>query len=156
VVKPDNYLGVSVESTIRLEINSAIEMVELIRLVSDHVARSAGFDPHVVRQVVLAIRECVGNAITHGNRGDPGKRVFVELTTSVVEAHVELAVSVRDQGSGFDPGKLHDSLAPDRILPMGGRGIFLMRQLMDDVSLEKGPDGGMEVKMVKRLLRSSS
>jgi serine/threonine-protein kinase RsbW len=63
----------------------------------------------------------------------------------------QLVVHVRDQGEGFDPSSLVDPLAPENLLKSSGRGIFFMRSFMDDVSLRRLPDGGMEVRMVKKI-----
>ena len=139
--------------TVRLEIHSTIDMVDLVQVMSEHVARTAGFGDEALHWVGLAVRECVSNAITHGNRSDPGKRVFIEFMTTPPANPTELTVSVRDEGKGFDPGALNNPVDPQHILTMGGRGIFLMRKLMDDVSLKPSREGGMEVRMVKRISR---
>jgi serine/threonine-protein kinase RsbW len=152
-LQPDPSSTAPEAHTTRLDIDSTVDMVELVQVVSDHVARAAGFGEEALRELGLAVRECVSNAITHGNRRDPLKRVFIELTTRADLTQVELAVSVRDQGRGFDPSVLQSPTDPDRLLETGGRGVFLMRQLMDDVSLEIARDGGMAVTMVKRRTR---
>ena len=58
---------------------------------------------------------------------------------------------VLDQGAGFDPEEVADPLAPENMLKSSGRGIFFMRSFMDDVVLRRGDEGGMEVRMVKKL-----
>ena len=58
---------------------------------------------------------------------------------------------VLDQGQGFDPVGVADPLAPENILKSSGRGIFFMRSFMDDVVLQRASEGGMEVRMVKKL-----
>ena len=63
----------------------------------------------------------------------------------------ELVVRVLDQGEGFDPQEVADPLAPENILKSSGRGIFFMRNFMDDVTLRRAAEGGMEVRMVKKL-----
>jgi serine/threonine-protein kinase RsbW len=65
-------------------------------------------------------------------------------------------VSVRDEGAGFDPESIADPLAPENMLKSSGRGIFLMRNFMDDVSLRRAPEGGMEVRMVKKLAKAEA
>ena len=60
---------------------------------------------------------------------------------------------VADQGEGFEPEEVADPLAPENILKSSGRGIFFMRSFMDDVQLQRAPEGGMEVRMVKKLAR---
>ena len=76
--------------------------------------------------------------------------MFVEFETAVKAAVPELAIRVRDQGEGFDPNDIADCLDPENILKSSGRGIFLIRNFMDDVQLQRAPEGGMEVRMVKR------
>ena len=60
-------------------------------------------------------------------------------------------IRVRDQGEGFDPEAIADPLAPENLLKASGRGIFLIRSFMDDVQLQRAPEGGMEIRMTKRL-----
>lgn len=137
-------------SVVRLEFTSAFDMVDLVQVVADHVARDAGLDDDSVHWVGVAIRESVINAITHGNHSDIGKRVFVEFHTVLEPGDRGLAIRVRDQGDGFDPESIADPLAPENLLKSSGRGIFLIRSFMDDVRLQRAPEGGMEIRMVKR------
>lgn len=135
---------------VRLEFTSAVDMLDFVQVVSDHVSRSVGLDGDTLHWVGLAVRESVINAIKHGNGNDTSKRVFVEFATAMVET-CELTISVRDQGPGFDPAAVADPLAPENLLKSGGRGIFLIRSFMDDVQLEPVPEGGMEIRMTKRV-----
>jgi len=135
--------------SVRLEFSSAFEMVDFVQLVSDHLGRDIGFDEDSVHWIGVAIRESIINAIKHGNQNDPSKHVIVEFETGT-NAVPELTVSVRDQGEGFDPESIRDPLAPENLLSASGRGIFLIRSFMDDVSLLRAPGGGMEIRMRKR------
>ena len=136
---------------VRLEFTSAFEMLDFVQVVSDHVSRSVGLDDDASHWVGVAIRESVINAIKHGNRNDATKRVFVEFETTVPSNVPELSIRVRDQGEGFDPEAVADPLAPENLLKSSGRGIFLIRNFMDDVRLRRAPEGGMEIRMVKRV-----
>ena len=141
---------------VRLEFTSAFEMLDFVHVVSDHVAHSVGLDEDSRHWVCVAIRESVINAIKHGNRNDTSKHVFVEFeTASNVEAP-RLLIRVRDEGEGFDPEAIADPLAPDNLLKSGGRGIFLIRSFMDDVTVQRAPEGGMEIRMTKRLQPSGA
>jgi serine/threonine-protein kinase RsbW len=135
---------------VRLEFTSAFEMLDFVQVVSDHLARGVGLDEDSLHWVSVAIRESVINAIKHGNRSDTNKHVFVEFETATKADVPELAIRVRDQGEGFDPDDIADCLDPENILKSSGRGIFLIRNFMDDVQLKRAPEGGMEVRMVKR------
>jgi serine/threonine-protein kinase RsbW len=135
--------------SIRLEFTSTFDMVDFVETVGGHLSRDIGLDEDSIYWVGVSIRECVVNAIKHGNRQDASKRVFVEFHT-VVSTVREMMIRVRDEGSGFDPEDVPDPLAPENLLKGSGRGIFLIRSFMDDVQLQRAPEGGMEIRMVKR------
>lgn len=97
--------------------------------------------------VGIAVREAVANAIKHGNRQDPGKKVEVEL---LVEGE-ELIVRIVDQGNGFDPSSLADPLEPENLLKPDGRGIFYMGKFMDAVDYDFRDHGGTRVTLRKRI-----
>lgn len=138
-------------SVLRLEFSSAFDMLDLVQVVADHVARGIGLDEEAVHWVGVAIRESVINAIKHGNRNNRSKRVFVEFDTVLEEGMSGLLIRVRDQGEGFDPDAVANPLAPENLLKSSGRGIFLIRSFMDDVRLRRAPEGGMEIRMTKRV-----
>ena len=135
---------------IRLEFTSAFEMLDFVQVVNDHICRVVGLDEDTSHWVSVATRECVINAIKHGNRNDSSKRVWVEFETAVRDHVPELTIRVRDQGLGFDPESLRNPLDPENLLKSSGRGIFLIRNFMDDVQLRRPADGGMEIQMTKR------
>ena len=139
---------------IRLEFTSAFEMLDFVQVVNDHVGREVGFDEDAVHWVGVAVRECVINAIKHGNKHDASKRVFVEFETVFSDGVNELGIRIRDQGQGFDPESLANPLDPENLLKASGRGIFLIRNFMDEVQLQRAPQGGMEVRMTKRVQSS--
>jgi len=136
---------------VKLEFTSSFEMLDFVQVVCDHVSRGIGLDEDSSHWVSVAIRESVINAIKHGNRNDESKRVFVDFETSIPAAGPELTIRVRDQGEGFEPQEVADPLAPENLLKSSGRGIFLIRNFMDDVRLQKVPQGGMEISMTKRV-----
>jgi serine/threonine-protein kinase RsbW len=140
---------------VRLEFCSAFDMLDFVQLVSDHLCRRLGFDEDSMHWVGVAIRESVINAIKHGNRNDAGKMVHVDFITSHDPENAGLTISVRDEGEGFEPEEVADPLAPENMLKSSGRGIFLIRSFMDDVQLMKGAEGGMEVRMVKKLAKAT-
>ena len=136
---------------VRLQIPSLFDMLDLVQVLSDRMGHMAAMDEDSVHWIGVAVRECVINAIKHGNREHPTKIVTVEFAFTPSDAPSELVVRVRDQGEGFDPGDIANPLDPENILKSSGRGIFFMRSFMDDVQLERAPEGGMEVRMVKKL-----
>ena len=78
---------------------------------------------------MVAITESVNNAIRHGNKEDKKKNVTL---TATCEENV-LLFTVEDEGTGFDPDSLEDPTAPENLEKIGGRGIFLMKHLSDEV-----------------------
>ncbi|HET7217262.1 MAG TPA: ATP-binding protein [Vicinamibacterales bacterium] len=137
--------------TVKLQIHSDFDMLDAVQAVSDRLGQLGGFDEDAVHWIGVAVRESVINAIKHGNRGDLHKLVTVEFTFAPTVTPIELIVRVLDQGEGFDPEEIADPLAPENLLKASGRGIFFMRSFMDDVSIKRGSQGGMEVRMVKKL-----
>jgi serine/threonine-protein kinase RsbW len=126
-------------------------MLDFVQVVSDHIGRMAGLDEDSLHWVSVAVRECVVNAIKHGNQNDESKRVVVEFSPVPADDPEELVIRVEDEGEGFDPAQLADPLAPENILKSSGRGIFLIRSFMDDVQLQRGRTRGMEIRMVKKV-----
>ena len=92
----------------------------------------------------LALREALANAILHGNKAQPKKRVQLDCFQ---EHDGSLLVVVQDEGPGFDPGAVRDPTRPENILRPGGRGIYLIRRFMDDVEYH---NGGRELRMRKK------
>jgi len=102
---------------------------ETVDLVARHCLAS-GITPRVARFVVrVALCEALANAIQYGNRLDPDKTVDVRVQ---VDDDV-LRVFVNDEGDGFDPSIVPDPTDPERVALEAGRGLFLIRQLMDEV-----------------------
>ena len=137
---------------IRLELPSSFDWLELVQVLSDRLSVLAGLDEDAVHWIGVAVRESVINAIKHGNRENPDKQVVVEFTLAPRARAERFTVRVLDQGEGFDPGALADPLAPENLLKSSGRGIFFMRNFMDDVSIARRPEGGMAVQMSKNLV----
>ena len=136
---------------IRLDFPSHLDMLDVVQALTDHTGRIGGLDDEATHWVGVAVRESVINAIKHGNGEDHNKRVTVEIRLEPRAKPVRLVVRVLDQGPGFDPDAVADPLAPENLLRSSGRGIFFMRSFMDDISLQRIPEGGMEVRMVKKL-----
>ena len=97
----------------------------------------------------VGLTEALTNAMLYGNEYDPSKRVRVEVTLE----GVRLEARVTDQGRGCDPSTIPDPTEPENILKSGGRGLFLMRQLLDEVSYN---DQGNQVTLVLRLEQGSA
>ena len=132
--------------TVRIDIASRFEMLEMVQTVLTHVTTMLHLDEDSAHYVSVAIRESVVNAIKHGNRGDAAKRVAVEFLL-----HPDaLEVTVQDEGPGFDPGSVPNPLEEENLLKADGRGIFFMKSFMDEVGYAFPARGGTVVRMVKR------
>jgi serine/threonine-protein kinase RsbW len=84
--------------------------------------------------VEIALREALANAIIHGNHENPGKHVYVRCRCKPDE----ISIAVKDEGRGFDTNKMTNPTAPENIGSVHGRGIYLMKALMDEVRFEEG------------------
>jgi len=127
---------------IKFDMPSEIELIYVLDALSNEILKEMGFNEEDVEQANLAIIEAGSNAIKHGNRNDPNKRVNFQFHLG----EDKLTVVVQDEGKGFDTNKLPDPLDPENLLKTNGRGIFLMQICMNEVTFDKK---GSEVRMVK-------
>jgi serine/threonine-protein kinase RsbW len=121
--------------------------LETINNAEDHASRiaaAAGFNEDDTMSIAMAVREAAVNAVMHGNAYDPGKKV----TLAFEQDDKDLTIVVRDQGKGVDVDSIPDPLAPENLMKQSGRGIFLMRSLMDEVQIHAS-ETGTEVKLIK-------
>jgi serine/threonine-protein kinase RsbW len=100
-------------------------------------------------EIELALREALVNAVVHGNHNDPRKHVYVNCRCTT---DGQVSITVEDEGNGFEHGTVPDPTSPDNRKRTHGRGIYLIRTLMDEVNFEQG---GSVVHMRKRASASS-
>ena len=133
---------------LQLDTVSRKELVELTYSLSSDVAMVSPFVDDLMHTINLlratdgtevdievALREALLNAIIHGNKGDPGKRVYLRVRC---RADGEVSIAIRDEGAGFEMSSVPDPTALEHRMSTHGRGIYLMRALMDEVSFEEG------------------
>jgi serine/threonine-protein kinase RsbW len=140
--------------THRLEValETVLESIDLAESIVTRVSEAAGFGEEDVHKIGMAVREGVVNAYNYGNQQDRGKKIYL-----TIEFEPEsMAVHVLDEGSGFNEADVPDCLAEENLLRTSGRGIFLMRAFMDEFCVQRGPAGGAELVMVKKLPKSAS
>jgi serine/threonine-protein kinase RsbW len=128
-------------------LESTLESVDKAEALVLKEAKKAGFDEDEQQQIGMAVRECMVNAVVHGNRYSQNKKVHFEIDRS----NDALSVVVGDEGAGFDLNSLPDPLAPENLLRQSGRGILLIKAFMDEFDLHPRPGGGTEVRLVKEL-----
>jgi len=94
-------------------------------------------------EIALAVQEALVNAVVHGCESDPSKEVRCRLQS---DPNGRIVITVTDPGPGFKPERLADPKAGENLYADHGRGVYLIRQLMDEVSFE---GRGSEIKMWK-------
>jgi serine/threonine-protein kinase RsbW len=114
---------------IRIEIPSISENIRMIESFIDNAKEKFHLNEDIYGNIMIAVTEAVNNAIRHGNKGDSSKNVFLALTLE--EGMIKFRVE--DEGPGFDFHNLPDPTAPENLEKPGGRGIFLMKHLADEV-----------------------
>ena len=135
----------TVPPEIHLAIKSSFSNIELVQIVIEEALKQTDLDEDSAHWVGIAAREAVANAVKHGNKQDPEKKVGIDFG---VEDNC-VVITVKDEGEGFDPQEVPDPLSPDNLLNPSGRGILMMREFMDNVEISAG-DLGTSVKMSKR------
>ena len=109
-------------------------------------AGRTGFDEDEQHRIGMAVRECMVNAVVHGNRYNRNKRVHVVVR---VGQDGRFIIQITDEGEGFEMTEIPDPLNETNLLRHSGRGLFLMGAFMDDMKVRKVPAGGTEVTLVK-------
>jgi serine/threonine-protein kinase RsbW len=127
-------------------LNSTMESVEQVESAADQLATEAGLDEDQRFHIAMAVREAAVNAVLHGNEYDPDRHIEVSLENN----GVDLIFTIADEGRGFDPDKVPDPRAQENLLRGTGRGIFLIRSLMDEVHFRQ-LHPGTELTLVKHL-----
>jgi serine/threonine-protein kinase RsbW len=142
--RPDETLS-GMENEIVLELPTDVRSIEhAVEYVMRRCNACAEQGHRLHLNFRVGLTEALANAMLYGNGHDPSKRVRVEI----VVADGEIKARVTDQGVGFDPAAVPDPTTPENLLNPGGRGLFLMRQLLDEVSFN---DQGNQVTLVLRL-----
>jgi len=134
-----------------LVLASRFENIEVAERTLLDLCHQAGLDGDDEYWMVTAVREAVANAVRHGNRAEPGRKVCVDY---LIEGGT-VTIVIDDQGDGFEPSEVPDPTDPENLLRPSGRGIFYMQQFMNRVEFSRAPDGGTRVLMVKEMKPSS-
>jgi serine/threonine-protein kinase RsbW len=104
-----------------------------------HISKTFAMDEGTMYRLLVSCTEAVNNAIIHGNKSDPTKKVIIQC---VVEKKC-LTLCVKDEGTGFNPDSLQDPREEKNLLKENGRGVFIMRSLMDSISVKKTKSGSV-------------
>lgn len=130
-----------------MSLSSRFENIEMAQHLCGKLLEGWDLNEETTHWILMALREALANAIKHGNDQDLAKRVHLEMD---VKDHT-LRIRILDEGTGFDPGKVVDPLAPENRFKISGRGIFYMKTFMDEVRFSRADGGGMEIVLTKDL-----
>jgi len=137
--------------TLEQVLDSNLESVDHAEQTVLREAEVLGFDEDDLHRIGISVRECMVNAVVHGNRYNARKKVHLKVS----RAPDSLTVWVADEGEGFDPATLPDPLAGENLLRQSGRGVLMMQAFMDEFQICTRAPQGTEVKMVKYVARNS-
>ncbi len=110
------------------------ENINRIELLLEELKAELGMSEEMEANILVSLSEAVNNAIFHGNNANPAKKVRLKMAKD----ETSLTFSVLDEGSGFDLNKVIDPTSPENLNKPTGRGIFLMRNLADNVEFLEG------------------
>lgn len=118
---------------VHLRFRSTFESIERIVQEADRFANRHCGDEELAYRFVLVTSEAATNAVEHGNESDPARRVLIDF----IACPTYLEMRVEDEGKGFDASAVDDPLAENHLTLDHGRGLFLIREMADDVHFEK-------------------
>jgi serine/threonine-protein kinase RsbW len=132
-----NDLLVKVDMTLPGDVNAISPVVQKVMAIVTEMGCADGKE----FEIELSLREALANAIEHGSGNDPSKQVQCCVACDQERG---MLIVVRDPGPGFDPASIPNPVLGQNLFSKGGRGIYLINQLMDEVRFEKG---GTEIHM---------
>ena len=128
------------------QLESTLESVDRAEEAVLREAEPLGFDEDDLHRIGISVRECMVNAVVHGNRYNKRKKVHlrIERTAQQVE------ILIGDEGEHFDISKLPDPRSDENLLRQSGRGLLMMQAFMDEFQVRQRSPAGTEVRLVKR------
>jgi len=123
------------------EIPSTRDNVRYVEKYIENAKVEYNINEDVYGNIIVAVTESVSNAIIHGNKLDESKKVSLDLSFS----EKEITIEIEDQGSGYDYNNVPDPTLPENINKIGGRGVFLIKNLSDKVAFF---NDGRKVQMI--------
>jgi len=123
-----------------LKIPSLLENIRIIESFIDNAKEQFDIADDIYGNILIAVTESVNNAIVHGNKNDKTKLVELALDIKPSSLHF----TIKDEGEGFDPNDLPDPTESEYLESIGGRGIFLIKHLADEVRFD---DDGRKIRM---------
>ncbi|WP_448520685.1 ATP-binding protein [Rhodoflexus sp.] len=115
-----------------LHIPSVPENVRVVEKFIEDLKEQLHINDDIYGNIMIAVTETVNNAIVHGNKSD--KQKLVALSMMIDDRKISFTIS--DEGKGFNYENLPDPTAPENLLEPGGRGIFIIKHLADEVEFQ--------------------
>jgi serine/threonine-protein kinase RsbW len=141
----------AVARTVDQMLDSTLDSVDSAEETVLSEAQKLGFDEEDLHKIGMSVRECMVNAVVHGNRYNARKKVHLEVS----RGPDRLEIGIADEGEGFDIAALPDPLANENLLRHSGRGLLLMQAFMDEFVMRPRQPKGTVVKMVKYAAKAS-
>jgi serine/threonine-protein kinase RsbW len=138
-------LGIKNQNCYQMVIESDLSNVQKVEKITEKIAKYMKFSEEEQDSLAISVTEIVGNAIVHGNKKDKNKKVTVDFDYK----DNTITVSIQDEGDGFNEKTIANPLEPENLLKESGRGIFIVRALMDEVDFIRSKKG-TTVRLVKK------
>lgn len=133
------------QNEITFKISSSLKELRKVEKETQRFAQVCGLNHEEKENLAIAVTEAVGNAIVHGNKKDLKKKVQITFQSK----RDQIIVQVQDEGEGFDLKKLENPLLPQNLMKENGRGIFILKTIMDDISFSFNQNG-TTIKMIMK------
>ena len=141
----ERLLQIENRTDYQIVIASDLDKIKEVEKVTEQIADYMNFPEDDKDSLAIAVTEIVGNAISHGNKNDKNKKVVIDFEYK----NDTITVLIQDQGGGFNVDKIDNPLEPENLLKESGRGIFIVRSLMDKVYFIKKENGSV-VRLIKK------
>ena len=138
-------MGIKNQNCYQMVIESDLSNVQKVEKIVEKIAKYMKFSEEEQDSLAISVTEIVGNAIVHGNKKNKNKKVTVDFDYK----DDTITVSIQDEGDGFNEKTIANPLEPENLLKESGRGIFIVRALMDEVDFIRSKKGTI-VRLVKK------
>lgn len=127
-----------------ISINSKLENISYVEKLVDEISEKCNLSSDIYGKILIATIEAVNNSIVHGNKFDSSKTV--DLSVKITDSKIH--IYVKDEGAGFDYNNVPDPTVPENIENVSGRGVFLMKNLADDINFF---DSGSHIELIFKI-----
>ncbi len=122
---------------IEKQLESDKKSVQIVEPLFYDIRKKVDIPDEKFYNLLIAVTEALNNAICHGNDQNPDKKVYFHIKAT----GSEIQITIQDEGSGFNHEEVADPRQPENLMKASGRGVFLIKTLMDEVNYQSGPEG---------------